>query len=208
MPTLGYDSKPAFGYHAFGGLSEPNQEAEVITLPAQRIRITKLAGWLGGWSGTCRMRLTMWDDDTEAVLAQTAEFVVANEGAPAEDVNTLYAVDLSAPYETPTPGMVVKVGFTRHRDDAHITNTGSTVTQHYHGRGAYPGGTFGDVQTYAAQSRRIGVYIADYQIMGSAWVYRSGAWVRSDAVKVYRSGSWVDADAVKVYRSGAWVDAD
>lgn len=212
MPTLGNTSKPGFSYHGFGGSGETNQEAEDLTLPDQRVRILSLGQWAAGWSGTCKARLCLWDD-ADNLLAYTDELTFANGGVPHDNGTSLYTADLLTPYEAEA-GQLVRVGFTRNRDDAHYVNTGTTVNTHWHARGFYPApdgappGDLGGATAKSSSARRIGSYIANYELMASAWVFRSGVWVRADAVKVYRSGSWVDADAVQVQRSGVWQDAD
>jgi hypothetical protein len=58
-----------------------------------------------------------------------------------------------------------------------------------------------------ASSNALAAWVEDYDPVGSAYVRRSGAWVRADAVQVRRSGAWVNASGVQVRRSGAWNDA-
>ncbi len=205
MPVLGANSKPGFSYHSYSGTSQPNQEAEPMTLPDQRIRILTLGQWLGGWGGTCRVRLCIWDGDFQTLLAQTAEITVANLGSGDGKANS-YTADLITPYEADA-GQTILVGFTRHRDDGHNVLTGNAAYTHEHGRGAYPGAPFGDIDQTSGIAKRIGAWVQDYEPLANAYVYRSGLWQRATP-KVYRSGSWVDAEGVKVYRSGAWVDAD
>lgn len=214
MPQIGNNAKPTFSYHAFGGSGEVNQEGEGLQSPDQRIRVLTLGAWIGGWGGNCKVRLALWDPvvgptATGTLLGQSAEFTVANEGAAGAGVS-LYTADLETPVEL-DPLQDFYVGFSRDRDDAHQVFTGSNAYVHLHGRGTHNAGgvdDFGAIESFGGQARRIGAWVENYEVMGSAWVYRSGAWVRADGVKVYRSGAWADADAVKVYRSGAWVDAD
>lgn len=210
MAKLGTDTKPAFSFHAFGGSGQTNQEAEALVLPAQRIRILTLGAWIGGWSSACKVALCLWANDG-TILAQSDEFTVANEGTPGDGKASKYTADLLVPYETATPGLTVKVGFTRDRDDAHIVLTGSTSNPHIHARGFYPpGGPAGDLGGATAESsatRRIGMWIENYEPMANAYVLRSGVWVRNTP-KGLRSGVWTEADAVKGHRTGSWVDAD
>lgn len=208
MPIIGIDTKPSYSYHAYGGTSQPNQEAELVDLPAQRIRITRLGVWLGGWNDAPRVTLTIWDVASGAVLAQTAQFTVANAGAAAEGHIARYEADLVAPYDTPAAGGQLRVGFTRDRADAHQVTTGGVSTYgHDHGRAGYPAGGFAEIDGGYAENRRIGCWIQDYVPLANAWVMRSGVWQRATPA-VFRSGSWQDADAVKVFRSGVWQDAD
>ena len=207
MPILGNDTKPGFAYHAYSGTSQPNQEAEDIELPAQRIRIKRLGAWIGGWNDSPRVRLCIWNSSTGALLAQSAQFTVANEGAAGPGNVTRYEADLETPFDTPTAGMTVRVGFTRDRSDGHQVSTGSTTAGHFHGRAPYPAGIFAEIDGGFAENRRIGLWIQDYELLANAYVLRSGVWERATP-KVYRSGVWQDADAVRVFRSGSWQDAN
>jgi hypothetical protein len=208
MPIIGNDSKPSYSYHAYGGSSQINQEAEDITLPAGRVRITRLGAWIGGWNDAPRCYLTVWSPTTGAVLAQSGQFTVANQGAAAEGKVAKYVADLATPYEA-DGGAVLRIGFTRHRDDAHQVSTGAvTGAGHEHGRGAYPAGGFASIDGGYAENRRIGAWIEDYVAIRGGWIYRSGVWVRADAVYAYRSGSWAEVDTVQAYRGGSWIEAD
>ena len=102
---------------------------------------------------------------------------------------------------------ILRIGFTRHRDDGHQVSTGLTAGGHQHGRGPYPAGAFAEIDGGFAENRRIGCYIADYLPLANAWVLRSGTWQRATPA-VFRGGTWQDADSVKVLRGGTWQDAD
>lgn len=208
MAIIGNDTKPGYSYHAYGGSGQINQEAEDITLPTGRIRITRLGGWIGGWNDSPRVCLTIWDPATGAVVAQSVQFSVSNQGAAADGHVVKYVADLVTPYEAVGPA-ILRVGFTRHRDDAHQVSTGATsAAGHEHGRGGYPGGGFASIDGGYAENRRIGMWIDDYVPIRGGWVYRGGAWIRADEMLVYRSGAWVQSASVLVYRSGSWVEAD
>lgn len=212
MPTLGTTSKPGNGWHAYSGTTQVNREAELFTLPGS-VRILELGQWVGGWSGTCRLVLGVWDYATKELLARTAQITVASEGAggPAGSNVALYTEPLLAPLEL-NAGAQVLVGFARHGDDGHQVSTGGSGTgPHYHGRlgGAFnPDGDFDNgAGDYSEEVRRIGAYIADYEDLATAWVRRSGAWVRAESVQVRRSGAWVQASSIQARRSGSWTDA-
>lgn len=210
MPTIGSGTKPGGSWHAFGGSSNPTQEAELLEAPG-RIRLLELGAWIGGWAATCRVRLCVWDGTSGALLGQSAQITVANEGAggpPGGNV-ALYTELLETPVELEA-GDAFYCGFARHPDDAHQVSTGASGSgPHYHGRsgGVWPN-TFGNVSGISEQVRRIGSYVSDYETIPGAHIYRSGAWVEAETVAVYRSGVWVDADAVQLYRSGSWTDAE
>jgi hypothetical protein len=208
MPIIGNDSKPGYSYHAYASSTQPNQEAEDITLPAGRIRITRLGGWIGGWNDSPRCTLTVWDSTSGAVLAQTGQFSVTNFGDAAEGRVAKYVADLTTPLEA-DGGAILRVGFTRNRDDRHQVSTGMiTPAGHMHGRAAYPLGGFAEIDGGYAENRRIGMWIEDYVTIRGAWVYRGGAWLRAEAVYTYRGGAWVEVDTVSVYRGSTWIEAD
>lgn len=214
MPTLGATTKPSSSWHAFSSSSETNQEAEELTIPTA-IRVLELGQWVGGWSGTCRVSLSIWDaTGSRPLLGRTATITAANEGAggPSGGNVALYTGELLTPVEL-SAGDRVLVGFSRHPSDGHQVSLGSSTSgPHYHGR--YGGSTwdaddpFADAGgSYEESDRRIGAYIADYEELATAYVRRSGVWVRADSVQVRRSGAWVNATAVQLRRSGAWEDA-
>lgn len=209
MPTIGTISKPSNGYHAYGGSSQINQEAELLVMPV-RGRILEVGAWVGGWADTPRVRLCVWDGSSRALLGQSAQITVANEGAagPGGSNVSLYTEPLLVPVEL-NKSESFYVGFVRHPDDSHQISTGATGSgPHYHGRSGptWPN-ELGNAD-YSSEVRRIGAYVANYEAQAGAWVYRSGVWVEADAVSVYRSGVWAEADAVQLYRSGSWTDAE
>lgn len=210
MPQIGNNAKPGHSYHAYGGTTYPNQEAEQLALPAdQRIRITRLGVWAAGWNQSCKARLCLWHLDG-TLLGQSAEITFANGGAAGEGTVSLYTADLETPYETAAPGETVYVGFARDRDDAHQVNTGALATDHYHGKGTYGvagSGPFAGLESYATQSRRIGAWVEDYEPLANAWVLRSGIWQRTTP-SVRRGAADTEAESVQVFRTGVWVDAD
>ena len=207
MPTIGAGAKPGGTYHAFGGSSQINQEAELLEAPV-RLRLLELGSWVGGWADTCRVRLCVWDADGD-LLGQSAQITVANEGAAGTGNVSLYTEPLLTPVEL-AKGAEFYVGFVRHPDDAHQVSVGATSTgPHYHGRsGATWPNNLGNAEGPTSQARRVGSYVADYEAIAGAKVYRSGAWVDAESVLVYRSGAWVDAEAVQVRRGSSWVDAE
>lgn len=206
MPTIGTTSKPGGGWHAFGGSSQINQEAELLTMPA-RGELLELGQWVGGWSDAPRVRLCVWSS-AKVLLGQSAQITVANEGAAGAGNVSLYTEPLLVPVEL-AKGASFYVGFVRHPDDAHQIATGASGSgPHYHGRsGATWPNNLGAAGSYSSEERRIGSYVANYELLPGAWIYRSGVWVEADTVQIYRSGSWSDADGVQLYRSGAWVDS-
>jgi hypothetical protein len=213
MPTIGDTSKPSGGWHSFSGSSQNQQEAELLTAP-ERLDVVELAGWIGGWSASCRVKLCIWDDAGE-LLGQTAQITVANEGAggPAGGNVALYSAALLTPVRI-AAGVAFFVGMDRHADDAHQVSVGGAGSpDHYEGRHGGPAAPWaGDLGAATGgpsnQPRRCGMYVADYVAVAGAKVYRSGAWVDADSVQIMRSGVWVDADSVQVMRSGVWTDAE
>jgi hypothetical protein len=206
MAVLGETGKPGYSYFAYDGTANPNQVAELL-YTAERIQINTLAAWIGGWNDTVHAKLQVWDAATYAVLATTAEFVVANEGSAANGNVSLYEVDLVTPLIIPA-ATDFYVGVTKDRDDAAQWSTGTNINDHFECRAAYSdSATLGAVSgPPTVTARRTGMYVADYQLAVSGKIYRDGIWEDAGAVKVYRSGVWTDVDAVKVYRSGAWTD--
>lgn len=207
MTTIGTTSKPSFGYHAYGGSSYPNQEAELLTMPSRGTIVT-LGAWIGGWAATCRAKLALWDADGN-LIGSSAQFTVANEGAAAEGHVSLYEVDLATPVDL-SNGADFYVGFARHPDDAHQVSTGGNGTgPHYEDKsgGTWPNDFDAAGGDKSSVVRRIGCYVADFTEAPGAWIRRSGAWVEADAVQLRRSGAWADADTVQLRRSGAWTDS-
>ena len=207
--TIGNGTKPSSTYHAFGGSSQVNQEAEPLTMP-RRGRILEVGAWIGGWSDSPRVRLCIWSA-SGALLGQSAQITVANEGGAAAGNVALYTELLLAPVQL-NRGDAFYAGFARHVDDAHQVSVGATSSgPHVHGRsGAVWPNDFGNASGGIGPdiARRIGAYVADYLPIPGAYVYRSGAWVDADNVQVYRGGSWTDADSVQLHRAGAWVNSE
>lgn len=205
MTVLGNAAKPTYSYFGFDGTGNPNQVAELLTAPAQRIVINSLGAWIGGWNDTVRCVLCVWALDG-TLLASTDEFTVANEGAAGDGNQSNYVRDLTSPLIV-NAGVEFYVGTNRHRDDAAQWGTGTTSNVHYRARAGYPSGGLGDVEGPTSTARRVGMYVADYQPLSVAWVRRSGAWVQATDLFVFRGGVWVAAESVGVLRSGSWVDA-
>lgn len=206
MPTLGNANEPVQFWHGYGGSSQVNQEAERLTAPS-RIRLLTLGQWVGGWSDAPRVRLCVWDL-AGALLGQSAQITVSNEGAGGNGQVAHYTEDLETPVELEA-GDVFHVGFNRHPDDAHQVMSGAAATgPHYEGRsGATWPNALGNVSGPFTVNRRIGAYVADYELIAGAYVMRGGVWSRAEAVSVMRSGAWVEADTVAVSRAGVWEDA-
>lgn len=204
--TIGNPAKPTSTYHGFGGSSQVNQEAELLEMPS-RGRILEVGAWIGGWSDSPRCRLCIWSS-SGALLGQSAQITVANEGGAATGHVALYTELLLAPVEL-ARGVSFYAGFVRHPDDAHQVSVGPTSSgPHYHGRsGATWPNDLGNADPITSQPRRVGSYVADYLPIPGSYVYRSGAWVEADGVQIYRSGAWADADEVQIYRSGIWTDS-
>jgi hypothetical protein len=209
MPTIGTPAKPGGGWHSYQGSSYPNQEAEKLQMPA-RGRILEVGAWVGGWSGTCRVRLCIWDGSSKALLGQSNQITVANEGAggPAGSNVALYTGPLIAPVEI-GKGFDFYVGFARDPSDGHQVSEGASGTgPHFESRSGPTWPADLDHNPLTQETRRIGAYVANWETLPGAWVYRSGAWVEADTVQIYRSGSWVDVDGVSLYRSGSWADSE
>lgn len=205
MPTIGDTTKPDGGgyWEQFG--STYNQSAMLLTMPEDG-RIVALGQWISAVGSPMGCRLVVWDASTLDVLAQTAEFTVANEPAGVGNVSR-YEVDLTSPLSV-AAGVDFWVGFARDPAKTHqLTgdNSGSHVDRK---RTSWPGSMSGyDAGDHGFGGYGIGSYVAGYVTASGAKIYRAGAWVSADAVKVYRSGAWADVSAVKVRRSSAWADA-
>lgn len=211
MATLGSGSKPGGGWRAYGGSSQPNQLAELLTMPV-RGRLLELGAWVGGWSDTPRVRLSVWDT-AGVLLGQSAQITVANEGGggPAGSNVALYTELLEVPVEL-AAGVSFYVGPSRHVDDSWQVSLGATGSgPHYLGRSGSAGwptpNKLGNVGGITEEERRIGAYVANYEAIPGAHIYRSGAWAEAEAVNVQRAGVAVEAEAVRIFRSGAWIDA-
>jgi hypothetical protein len=206
MPTIGTTTKPSsYWWSVETGIE---QIAERLTAPGG-IRILEAAIWLGGYNGNCRGRLCIWDADTFALLASSAELTVPNGGGAGGAV-VLTQAALTVPPRL-SNGSAFLVGFQRRQADGFTYNGGNTSGNHWEAEGGSAlgpsdfGAGAGDP---SEETRRIGAYVADYELIPGAKVYRSGSWVDAEGVQVYRSGSWTDAEAVQVYRGGSWIDAE
>lgn len=213
MPTIGTTTKPSGGWHAFAGSSQVQQEAELLTAPAH-IDVLELAGWIGGWNGTCRVKLCLWDS-LGSLLGESAQITVANEGAggPAGSNVQLYTAALLVPVRL-AAGALFFAGFDRHASDGHQISVGGAGSgSHYEGRhggssAPWPGDLGAASGGPDVQDRRAGQYVSNYANVAGAKVYRSGAWADAESVLVRRSGAWVDVDAVQLRRSSAWIDSE
>jgi hypothetical protein len=213
MPSIGTTTKPSGGWHSFQGSSQVQQEANRLTMPAHG-DITDLGAWIGGWNGTCRVHLCVWDD-AGVLLESVGPITVANEGAggPAGGNVALYTAPLATPVRL-AAGVAFYVGFDRHNSDGHqVSVAGSGTPDHFEGR--HGGSTATWPAALGAASggpsnapRSCGMYVANYDLVPGAKVYRSGAWLDADGVQAFRSGAWVDVDGVQLERSGAWVDSE
>ena len=207
MATIGNPDRPGGSWHA---ASDPywDQEADLLEMPA-RGELLSLGAWLGGWNGTCRGRLCVWDA-VGTLLGQSAQFTVANEGGggpPGSNVER-YESALETPVEL-AKGAGFYVGFNRHPADGLQVSLGPSGGTHYHGKsGATWPNDLGNSGGISSEPRRVGAYVANYEQTTGAHVYRSGAWTEAESVQEYRSGAWVESDAVQLWRSGALVDAE
>ena len=206
MPVLGNATKPSNSWGAYEGHTYPSQMAEKLQ-HTRAIRILQLGSWIGGWNGTCRVRLTVWRYSDRVVIAQSAEIVVPNKGAGGPsggNVNSIVGA-VVAPVDIPanTP---FYVGWVSHHDDGMQFSFGSTSSgQHIEGKigeNAYPGAPLANATLIA---RRVGAWVQDYADMAGAHVYRGSAFTRAEVV-VQRGAAKSPAQRVAVYRNGAWVD--
>lgn len=204
MTQLGTSTKPNSLVYGADGTSFSNQFAEILVMPS-KVKIIRLGSWIGGWNDTVHFIMGVWDM-SNALIGSTAEQIAANEGNSAVGAQSNYEADLTTPLIL-NEGDSVYVGVSTNRDDARQIGMGSTVNDHYRGRGGYPTGAMGAVEGPTATARRIGMYIADYQLVSAGWVRRSGVWVQATSIQVRRGSSWVDVDSVQVRRASAWVDA-
>jgi hypothetical protein len=205
MTVLGNSAKPSYSYFAYDSTTYPNQIAERLTSPAQRIVINSLGCWIGGWNAAPSCVMAVWALDG-TMLAQTAAFTVANEGAAGEGNTAQYVRDLTAPLIV-NANTEFYVGVSRDRNMAAQWGTGTTSNVHYEARGAHPPGALGSVSGPTSVARRTGMYVADYQPLSVAWVRRGGAWVQATDAYVFRGGVWVPIESVGVLRGSTWVDA-
>jgi hypothetical protein len=160
MPVIGNSGQPGFAYFAYGGSSQPNQNAELLTNDTGgAISVTTLGAWLGGWNATARVSLVIWAADG-SFLGITPEFTAANEGAAALGHIAQYERTLAVPVVI-AAGASFYVGASRNRNDAVQYSTGGTVNDHIEATAPYPGGDLGSLGT-ATVARRTGMYVADY----------------------------------------------
>lgn len=204
MAVLGSSSKPNSSYFGAGGTSQTNQVAEKLTAPAQKIRIVSLGAWIGGWSDTFPCELTVWALDN-TVLGRSVAFTVANEGTAGTGKVSNYVRDLITPVEL-NPGTQFYVGTNKDRDGSAQWSLGPTGASHYQGRGNYPGGIFGSVEGPTSTSRRAGMYVANYEPVSAARVYRGSGFVEAQDVLIFRGDEWVPVDGIYVRRGTSWVE--
>lgn len=204
MPQLGTSTKPTNSVYGSDGTGFANQYAEILTT-AEKIKITRLGSWIGGWNDTVHFVMCIWNM-SNVLIASTAEQIAADEGNAAPSSQSNYEADLTTPL-TLNAGDEFYVGLSTNRDDAKQIGMGGTGNDHYRARGAYPSSNIGAIEAPATFARRIGMYVADYQLVSAGWVRRSGVWVQATSIQVRRSGAWVDIDSVQVRRSSAWADA-
>lgn len=213
MPTIGNSTKPSSGWHAYSSSSNPNQEAELLTMP-ERGDLLELGAWVGGWSGSCRTVLAVWAVDG-TMLGSCPQVTVANQGAGGPSGGNVVSVvgTLSTPVRLDA-GVQFYVGFARHNSDGHQVSTAGSGT-HYEGRSG--GGTGPTYQTAALgavsggpdpESGRIGAWVENYEAVAGGRVRVAGSFVDVAAARVRQGGVWVDLDAVKIRDGGSWVDAD
>lgn len=205
MPTIGDTAKPNLD-HTESWSNTYNQAAQLLTMP-ERGRITALGGWFAGVNQSTLAKLCVWDDNG-VLLGQTQQFTVSGRPWAAGNVDRyegtlLVAVDLAA-------GASFYAGFSRDPAKSHQLTGRSTGGQHFDNKRATWPGTMepNDNGSHGFGNYSIGMYVANYDAVGRAWVHRSGAWVPAERVAVYRSGAWVDAETVAARRGAAWVDAD
>jgi len=177
-----------------------------------RGRLLELGAWLGGWSDTPRVRLSVWSS-AGVLLGQSLQISVANEGGggPAGSNVALYTELLETPVELPA-GTSFYVGPSRHVDDSWQVSLGAVGSgPHYLGRSGGAGwptpNGLGNNGGITEEDRRIGAYVANYEAIPGAYVYRSGTWTEAATVAVQRSGAPLEVQGVKLYRGGTWVDA-
>lgn len=211
MPTIGDTSKPSGGWHSYTGDSQVQQEAELLTMPVHG-RIERIGAWIGGWSGTCRVYLCVWDPYSLAILSSVGPFTVANRGVGGPAGGNVDLVEADIPPINMTAGQLFLVGFDRHGADGHQISVGGTGGTHYEGRHGGSGSAWPGLFAIASGgpapvTRRSGAYVARYVPLPGAKAYRSGAFVDATIVQVLRSGVWTDA-TVQIYRSGVWTDAE
>jgi hypothetical protein len=210
MATIGTTTKPSGGWHAFQGSSQVQQEAERLTMPAHG-DITDLGAWIGGWNGTCRVYLCLWDD-AGAILGSVGPITVANQGAGGSGDVALYTATLAAPVRL-AAGADFYVGFDRHNSDGHqVSEAGPSTPNHFEGRHGGTTSTWPAALGAASGGpsnapRRIGMFVQNYNLVPGAKLFRSGAWVDAAGVQLQRSGVLVDVVGVQLQRSGAWVDS-
>lgn len=207
MPTIGPTDRPeVFEWHT----DESNQQVNRLTLP-ERMRITRLGAWIRGVSGygDVNYKLCLWDPSSGSLHAQTASYSIGPAGVNVSNLTNVER-DLSAPVELDA-GVDVYCGI--------AWSPGGALQTGWHDHGSLPlhrDRSVSNIPANMAASNSsahsgtgpIAAYIAQYEAIAGAWIYRSGTWIRADSVNVLRSGSWSEADSVGVFRSGSWTDAD
>lgn len=201
MPTIGTTTKPSNFWWAFA--NNTNQHSEKLTMP-ETGRIVSVGQWVGGWNDAPRTRLCIWDS-AGVLLAQSAEFNVANEGAAGNGNVSLYVQALLT-QPLIIAGQQFHVGFSRNPADAHQISGGAGGSgPHYErARNPWPG----SMDAATSVDRRIGSYVADYQPVSGMHVRRSGAFAVAQDILVRRGAAFSSAQGVAVFRSGTWEDAE
>lgn len=212
MPTIGPTFQPNDGY--WEKQSSPNHGAMLFEMPEDGI-ITRLGQWIAGAGSNGTMRLCVWAgeslDPGNDLLAQT-DLITVIARTQAFGNTDRYEGDLQTPLQL-NAGDEFYCGFAYNpaknyqldgNDDA---AGGAENNKHYHKSNAtWPSATFNSPTggNHGFGDYGIGSYVANYDEVSKGWVYRSGVWVRLDAVSVRRSGAWTDLE-VGIYRGTSWV---
>jgi hypothetical protein len=211
VATIGDPSKPSGGWHAFQGSSQVQQEAERLSTPA-RGAISRLGAWIGGWSGSCRVYLCLWDG-SGGLLASVGPITVASTGAGGAGQVANYEADLATPVVLARDADFY-VGFDRHNSDGHqVSEAGPGTYDHFEGRhggtiASWPAGLGAASGSPSNAARRIGMYVATFTPIPGAKIMRAGSWADAETVAAMRAGSWADVAGVQLQRAGSWTDSE
>ncbi len=216
MPTVGSTTRPAHAVESYG-LGQKNHHAVKITMPSGGPwRITKIGAWLAGTSRVSTVKLCIWRDTTETLVAESAAFDVADGGIPNLTAPSNYERNMSVPFEV-EGGADLWVGFARDPSEAVQFTTRSSGTHRDKTGSGWPMNLDG----YVVHSGDLGAYVADYETVntapnaptnlsptGDVTVHQGGSTVVSGTRNDPDSGDFITAYQVQTFVDGGAIIAD
>jgi hypothetical protein len=212
VPRIGSNASPDLAQWRTGNVRQ--QLAQRLTVP-ERARITHLGAYVRGVSGygavDYRLCIWKWDGATSNTNRLLGQSALKSAPAAAFAVGSLTKVywPLEVAVEQPA-GSNIMVGISSDTASGAAIQWGvnNTGTKYAQDSGPPAGEPWPDnMKACYSEQYALSAWVEAYTAIGSAQVYRNGAWAAAGSVQVYRNGAWVDAGSVQVYRNGAWVDA-